>query len=531
MAIDLIGRAIAVNPYVAEYHNTLGDACRRSGQRGGAIASFCRAIELNPELSAAYSNLGHTLKSMGRSHEAIAAYYRVVTLEPSNFDVQRNLGVALTGAGRLDEAITALRRAVQLVPGSALAHINLGFALSAAGRLEEATLANRRAIALEPDNSVAHNNLGGVLNDLGEYEEAIAAYRRSIELRPDAAVVHTNLGNALWNWGWLDEAISSAARAIALDSGHVEAHVGIGNAFVAEGRLDEALASFRKSVEMRPDLLEAASSLLFALHYHPDYGAQALLAEHRRWARQHAEPLAAQIRPHGNDRTPDRRLRIGFLSPDLRGHPVGRSLLPLFAHLDPRQSEIVCYSDVRGPDDVTERLKALTHEWHKSVGLRDPELADRIRGDAIDILVDTTLHTARNRLLVFARKPAPVQVTMLGPPATSGLTTMDYRLTDPYLDPPGSCDIDYTERSVRLPHCFWIFQPPDESPPVESLPAGKNGFITFGCLNQFAKVTRPTLELWVKILQAFPDSRLVIQSEQGGHIASGAVAVSAGRHR
>ena len=152
------------------------------------------------------------------------------------------------------------------------------------------------------------------------------------------------------------------------------------------------------------------------------------------------------------------------------------------------------------------------------VGLSDPQVADRIRADRIDILVDLALHTANNRLLVFARKPAPVQVTMLGMPATTGLATIDYRLTDPYLDPPGASDADYTEQSIRLPHCFWCYQPPEEAPPVGELPALKNGFVTFGCLNQFAKVSRPALQVWVKILQSLPGSRLVIHSQPGSHL-------------
>ena len=267
------------------------------------------------------------------------------------------------------------------------------------------------------------------------------------------------------------------------------------------------------------------------MHYHPDYDAQALLAEHRDWARRYAEPLAAEIRPHDNDRAPARKLRVGFVSPDFRDHPVGQLLLPLFSHHDRRQTEIVCYCDVRAADAVTTKLKALADGWHDVVGLSDPQVADRIRGDRIDILVDLALHTADNRLLVFARKPAPVQVTMLGMPSTTGLATIDYRLTDPYLDPPGASDGDYTERSIRLPHCFWCYQPPEEAPPVGALPAWKSGFVTFGCLNQFAKVSRPALEVWVRILQSLPASRLVLHAPPGSHREAVQALVRGRRHR
>jgi predicted O-linked N-acetylglucosamine transferase (SPINDLY family) len=180
--------------------------------------------------------------------------------------------------------------------------------------------------------------------------------------------------------------------------------------------------------------------------------------------------------------------------------------------------EVVGFSDVRVGDALTEQLRTRAERWHETAGLSDPRLADLIRAEGIDILVDLALHTAGNRMLVFARKPAPVQVTMLGMPATTGLATMDYRLTDPYVDPPAVSDAAYTEQSIRLPHCYWIYAPPEDSPQVSRLPAQDNGFVTFGCLNQFSKVSRPAWELWVKILQVVPRSRLVLLSEPGSHV-------------
>jgi predicted O-linked N-acetylglucosamine transferase (SPINDLY family) len=347
---------------------------------------------------------------------------------------------------------------------------------------------------------------------------AIAALGRAVALDPNLAEPHNNLGNALKESGRLDEAIAAFGRAIALGPHLAEPHHNLGGVFREQGRLDDALACFRTAVALRPDEKAAASSLLYTLHSHPDYDAQALLAEHRRWAGRHAAPLAAEIRPHANDRTPGRALRIGYASPDFRAHPVGHMLLGLFAHHDHAQFQVIAYSDVRRPDALTHELKPLADTWHDTAGLGDAQLADCIRADRIDILVDLALHTAGNRMLVFARKPAPVQVTMLGLPATTGLATIDYRLTDPYLDPPGITDADYIEQSIRLPHCFWLFPPPHEAPPVGALPALSNGFVTFGCLNQHIKVTRPALELWIQILQALPASRLVLQSLPGTHL-------------
>ncbi len=550
-AIDLIGRAIAVDPASAEHHNSLGEAYRQSGQRDRAMACLSRAIELKPGYADAHNNLGNTLKDLGHLDEAIAAYRRAIELEPGCAGAESNLAVALYQTGRPEEAIAACRRAIARKPDDCAAHINLAIALHATGRLDESIAACRRVLELRPELADAHTSLGNALKDVGRFEEAIAAYRQAIALLPDRAAVHSdlgavfceagrhdeaiaahrhaialspeyaeahsNLGIALYDTGRLDEAIAAYRRAIALKPGLAVAHNNLAGIFKDQGRLDMALGGFRRALELKPDFSEAASNILFTVLYHPDFDAQAILAEHRDWSRRHAEPLAAEIRPHHNDRSPDRKLRVGFVSPDFCDHPVGQSLLPLFTHRDRHQTEVVCYSDVRVADPVTAKLQGLADQWHSTLGLSDPQVADRVRDGRIDILVDLTLHTANNRLLVFARKPAPVQVSMLAMPSTTGLATMDYRLTDPYLDPAGSSDADYTERSIRLPRCYWCYQPMEGSPPVGELPARKNGFVTFGCLNQFAKVSRPTLELWSTLLRSLPTSRLVLHSLPGSH--------------
>ena len=551
VALELIGRAIIVNPGVALYHSNLGEIYRRSGQSDRAIDHFRRAIELRPDAADPHNNLGNVLREQGRLDDALALYRRAIELNPDLAEAHGNLGIVLHDQGRIDSAIAAYRRAIALKPDLASAHTNLGRALQDQGRIEEAIAAYRKAIALKPDYAPAHtnlgcalgdqgrpeeaiaafhraiglapdlaephNNLGNVLTDQGRLAAAIAAYHRAIQLRPSYAEAHSNLGNALKNQGGLEEAIAAYRRAIALKPDLADAHNNLGNALKDLGRVDEALACCRRAVELKPDFTEAASNSLLTLLYHPGYDAQALLAEHRLWAMRYADPLAAEIRYHQNDRAPERKLRVGYVSPDFRGHPVGYLLLPLFANHDRRQVEIVGYSDVRVPDALTAKLEALSDAWCISVGLSDRQLAERIRGDGIDILVDLALHTAGNRLLVFARKPAPVQVTMLGMPGTTGLETIDYRLTDPYFDPPGSRDGDYSEQSLRLPHTFWCYQPAADSPPVSPLPATKKGFLTFGCLNQLAKVSSQVLRLWVKILQSVPGSRLVLHAPAGAH--------------
>ena len=497
-AIDLIGRAIARDPTVAEFHNSLGECYRRAGQPEAALAGFRRAIALRPGMALAHGNLGCALHAAGRLDEAVVAYHQALELKADDFQVLGNLGVALQELDQTDLAIASYRRALAIKPNYVFAQRNLGVALHQAGRAQEAIAACRRALALGGEDAVAYSNLGMVLQETDQRHEAIAALHQAIALAPDYVESYNHLGNVLKKEGRLDEASAAYRQAIALQPGYCHAYNNLGGVCKEQGRLDLGLAALRTAVELKPDFWEAGSNRLFDLHFHPDYDARAILAEHREWAARHAAPLAVQIRPHASDRTPDRRLRVGFVSPDFHAHPVGQLALPAasFLHHDRRQTQFVCYSDVRASDALTQELKAQTEEWHDTIALSDQDLAARIRADRIDILVDLALHTAHNRMLVFARKPAPVQVTMLGLPSTTGLPTMDYRLTDPYLDPPGETDDAYTERSIRLPHCFWCYQPAEDRPraPNSPLPAAKRRLsITFGCLNQFAKVSRPAL--------------------------------------
>jgi predicted O-linked N-acetylglucosamine transferase (SPINDLY family) len=254
------------------------------------------------------------------------------------------------------------------------------------------------------------------------------------------------------------------------------------------------------------------------MHYHSEYDAQGIAKELRRWNRQHAEPLREFIQLHTNDRDPDRRLRIGYVSPDFLHHVVGQSLLPLLQKHDRQQFEITCYAHVLRPDAMTRQLQENAHCWRNIVGLTDEEVAKQIRDDRIDILVDLSLHTPNNRLLVFARKPAPVQVTYLAYCGTSGMSAMDYRLSDPYLDPLNTDLSCYSEKTVRLPQSYWCYRPAGPGDEPSASPAARNGFVTFGCLNNFAKVSSAALELWGRIMMAEPSSRMIIHALPGTHL-------------
>jgi len=356
-----------------------------------------------------------------------------------------------------------------------------------------------------------------VLTDLRRLDEAADWCRRALAVKPDFAEAHTNLGNILKEQARLDEAVACYRRALELKPDHAETHINLGNACKDQGDLDSAVACYRQAVALKPTDAAAHSNLVYTLHFCADCDAQTLAAAHGRWNQQYAAPLATSNGPHTNDRTPDRRLRVGYVSPDFRDHVVGRNLLPLLREHDHRACDVVCYAHVLCPDSITQQFQRMTHTWRNVLALSDTALVQQIREDRIDILVDTTLHMAGNRLLVFARKPAPIQVTFAGYPGTTGLATIDYRLTDPYLDPPGLHDSDYTEESVRLPDTFWCYDPLSREPAVSALPALERGYVTFGCLNNFCKVNAALLRLWALVLRGGDRSRLGLLAAEGSH--------------
>ena len=519
IAVELIRRALAVNPAAAVFHRSLGDALSARGELDAAIGAYRRALELKPADADAGHNLAIALKDRGRVGEAIAAYRAVLQLRPDFAAAHYNLGNALLQQGQRDEAIDAYRRAVRLRPDLADAHHNLGTALSGQGRREEAVAAYRRALELQPDGADTWISLGQARQDQGQPDEAIAAYQRAIQLRPDAAEAHNNLGNALTSRGRLDEAIAAYRRALQLRPDYAVAHNNLANARMDVGQLDEALAEFRRALQLKPDYVEAHSNLIFALHFHPAHDAVSVEEEHRRWHRQFAEPLQKFLRPHAADRDPDRRLRLGYVSPNFSHHVICHFLTPLLEAHDPARFEIYAYASVRHPDEITERLSKTAAVWREARGVRDEALAEQIREDRIDILVDLTQHMADSRLLVFARQPAPVQVAWLGYPGRTGLRAMDYRLTDALLEPEGAESSESGEEPVRLPDSWFCFAPIDAYPQPGELPALRAGHVTFGCLNNFCKVNDDVLRLWADVLRAVPGARLLLQCPAGGHRA------------
>jgi predicted O-linked N-acetylglucosamine transferase (SPINDLY family) len=502
---------LARDPENTRALNLLGVLAYQAGHHAEAFELIGRAIALRPEEADYRCNLGVVLAAMGRTDDAIAAYRVALSLAPADADVYCNLGNALSAKGDAGEAIAAFERAIAIKPQSPEALANLGRVLNDAGRTGEAIAACERAAAIRPQMAEAHWNLGRALAAAGRDAEAAEAYRRALALRPDVPEVWNNFGGALMRQNRLDEAVAAYRHVIRLRPSDAEGQYNLGKALLTTGELDGAIACFERSAAIRPEL-GGESQRLITMLLHPGYSPEAVLREHEQWARRFAA-LTEAAPPHENDASPERRLRVGYVSPDFREHVVAMNLLPLFREHDKSQVEVFCYHAADTSDLVTERFRAGADHWRDVHNFTDERLAELIRADRIDVLVDLGLH-AGGRLLAFACKPAPVRATFAGYPGTTGLPAIDYRLTDPYLDPPGENDRWYTEESFRLPHSFWCYAPA-ETPAVNSLPALTNGHVTFGSLNNFPKVNAPMLRVWSAVLRAVERSRLILLAPEG----------------
>jgi predicted O-linked N-acetylglucosamine transferase (SPINDLY family) len=449
----------------------------------------------------------------GRLAEAEICYRRVLAAQPDHADALHLLGVIAHQAKHHDLAVEMIGRAINRNAKDPLYFCNLGAALKELGKLGEAVAAYRQAIRLKPDLAEAHSNLGVALFDQAKIEEAVAAYRQAIRIKPDYAEAHYNLGNALTDQYKLDEAVAAHRQAIRLKPDYAEAHCNLGIALSDQCRLDEALAAYRQAIRLKPDYAEAHSNLLLCLNRDDRMTADQLFAAHREWNERHGRQAPRPV-AHANDRGAGRRLRIGYVSPDFWLHSVAFFVEPLLKSHDRQAVEVFCYAEVVRPDTATAHLRGLADRWLVTVGMSDEKLAERIRADGIDILVDLAGHTARNRLRVFARKPAPVQVTWLGYPNTTGLEAIDYRLVDAVTDPAGEADAWASETLVRLDGGFLCYGGLKGAPQPAAPPCLQSGTLTFGSFNNPTKVSAATFNAWATLLCRLPRARLLLKGKQ-----------------
>jgi len=451
----------------------------------------------------------------GRLADAEALYRQILAEQPNHADALHHLGVIAHQAGHHDLAIALIRDAIALAPSNAAAHSNLGEAYRMIGRMEEAIASFRRALQLKPETAEIHNNLALALAGRGQLDEAEVAYHGALEINPFYPDAWNNLGGTLTEQGKLDEAVSAFRRAIELRPGLAEAHNNLGNALKHQGLLDEAVTACLRAVELQPEHAGMHSNLVYMLHYHPAQDDSMIAQEQQRWNRQFSDPLKPFIRPHTNDRHPGRRLRVGYVSPLFWSNAITFFLAPLLEAHDHRSYEIYCYAGIKRRDAITERMRKSADVWREVRTLSHAQLAECVRDDGIDILVDLSMHTADNRLPAFARQPAPVQVSWLAYPGSTGIEAIDYRLTDAHIDPAGQEEHGPGGQAVRLPDCWCCYEPIEAFPLVGPLPAAQKKIVTFGSLNQFWKTHEGLLHCWARLLEAVPESQLLMICPEG----------------
>lgn len=519
--IRLIKKAIKKNKTSAVYYSNLGAALKEVGNYQEAAQACRHAIALNPKQVSAetYNNLGVALKEQDKSAEAMENYRRALAIQPNFAEVYSNMGEILKEQGDIEGAIEHYQKALAINPQFANAHNNLGVALRAQKKWDEAAASYQQALRLDPKHAKAYFNFSSLLFVRGFLTQAVTFCQQAIQVKPEFIKSYLLLSEILLYQGKLKESIEACQQALQVDKKCSEAYSIMGACYFRLGQWEAVRENYRHALNLNPKLHEAHSGLLMAMSYSPKYDAQAIYNEHLRFAKQHAAHLTAHIQPHQNDLDPQRRLKIGYLSPDYHDHPTVTFMEAIWQNHDRSQFELLAYANVVVGDKVTKRLQDYFEQWHDLVGKTDEEAATLIREHQVDILIDLTGHAANNRILVFARKPAPVQVAYLGYPATTGLATMDYKLTDSVIDPPGE-EKYHTEQLFRLPTYRIVQLQAEESPAVNELPALQTGHITLASFNNFLKVSDEAIKLWAKILLALPSAQLKIVHRDGDNPAT-----------
>jgi protein O-GlcNAc transferase len=537
-------RAIELQPDFALAYCNLGSLLGKMHRLPEEQACYRRAIEFSPDLAEAHNNLGRTLRKQGKFTEAEECHRRALALKTDLAEIHYNLGEDLADQGRFSEAEICFRRAIALKPELVAAHCRLGKVLNQKGLLPQAEACYRAAIAqdsncaeavyalanllyadgrtleaaacyasvirLKPDSAFAYTNLGGALGALGNPNEEELCYRRAIKLNPGLAAAHVNLGNTLKKQGEVTEARACYQQALEIQPDFAEALCNLGTLNQEHGLLLEAESCYRGALALAPDFAVAHSNLLFCLLHSPEIDAKRLFAEHCVFGEHFEKPLRGGWVKHANLPDRDRCLRVGFISGDLRSHPIPFFIESVLSCLTKNPGlSLLAFVNQTLEDQVTERLRRYFHRWHPVANMSDTALCDMIRNEEIDILIDLSGHTANNRLMTFARKPAPVQVGWLGYMGTTGMMGMDYYLGDRFMLPIEQFRTQFTEQLVYLP-ATGAFLPSEEAPPVNALPALKNGYMTFGSFNRASKLNPGSINRWAQLMRALPGARLVV---------------------
>lgn len=513
IAISMIIRAIRNCPANPYYHTNLGTVFQAVEQYEKAIQCYQKAIDINPDYAEAYYNMGNVLVARNEYEKAIHWYRNVLRILPNHLDAVYNMANCYKKLEQYHQAIDFYTKAIRINPDHSASHNNMGNAYMALNKKKKAAGCYKRALKIFPDFPEALYNLAQTYQRTGRVREALSLYQKALEHNPAYAAAYNNLGNIFQDLGMVNDAILCFQKALSAQPEFLEALNNMGNCFKDMGEIDKALRCYRTVLDINPDFIAAHSNLLYCMNFQEGQNAKQLFQQHQAWALQHTSTLKRIIPLKGTDQSSDKHLRIGYISPDFRQHPVTHFIEPLITGHDRSSFTIYCYSDVDNSDPATERIKSGADAWRDIAGESDQRVAEQIQKDSIDILIDLAGHTANNRLTLFARKPALIQISYLGYPNTTGISEMDYRITDSWADPPGKTDHLYSEKLLRLPSGFLCFTADEAIPVASETPSCRSGRITYGSFNQPAKITHEVIRVWSEILSRVQHSQLVLKSK------------------
>jgi protein O-GlcNAc transferase len=457
--------------------------------------------------------LGMIYAQLANYDSAIQYLKKAIKFNPDSHEAYYCLATIYQGRENFDEAIACYRKVIELNPGLVNAYNGLGNSLQEKKNFDEAEHYYQEAMRINPNDPTAYINIGIAMHNKGKFNDAITYLQKALLLNPNIEMTYNYLGFSMFCQDRLTEAIQNFEASLRINPSSIIALSRLGQTFEKQGRVIEAENFFRRALQIQPNDIIIHEVLLMNLLYSSRYDSQAIFTEHVQFAKQFEKPLQSFSSPSSFKKTLKRKLKIGYVSPDFRSHSVSYFIEPvLFSH-DKEQFEIFCYSLSSEKDEVTTRLQKHVDHWQNIIKMSDEDAAKSIQTDGIDILVDLAGFTANNRILLFARKPAPIQVSWIGYPATTGFSTIDYKIVDNYTDPPGTSEQFYTENLILMPESFLCYQPERTSPEVGSLPALASGHITFGSFNYFTKVSPEVLDLWIQILKTIPDSHLILKSK------------------
>ncbi|MCJ2541945.1 tetratricopeptide repeat protein [Thermostichus vulcanus] len=553
-AVVAFRKALTLDPFLVEAHLNLGTALLDQEEPTAAIEAYQAALALQPDRPRTYFNLATAFRKLKEPERALDYYHVAIGLQPSYAEAYRGLAGFLSDrefrktfpTGMLDSmshltralgwrpdyaeayfesgcllldqmqfkaAISLFEAALEHKPDFALAYNNMGIAYRHLNEPEKEEIQYRQALVHDPELGEAYSNLGLMLQNQRRHAEAVPVLQEAIRLKPDFLDAHRALGSAYKDLNRLAESVESFERALEINPEDPSTYAGLAGTLLQQCRHDEAIKAYRKSAKLAPGVIAFHGNILMGLHYAPDFDPDETYREHKKWGDAYQASVAQYRRPYHRDRDMKRPLNIGYISGDFKLHSVSLFFEHVYNHHDHEQFKIHCYSNGPTSDAVTERMREKADVWHDiSKTSSDFEVATLIHEDKIDILVDLAGHTGYNRLNVLALKPAPIQATYLGYPDTTGLSLVDYRITDAYADPPGMTERYHTEKLIRLPKSFLCYNPIDAFPPVSELPALATGYITFGCCNNATKITPNVVEVWAEILKRLPTARLLLKN-------------------